>query len=299
MKNKIELTEALAHCLKALETHQMSMKECLEKYPQHRKELSPLLEKIDFVRSIPLEKPRTEFRKKGHQALLNAIKDSQLETLADRLRGMVQGLTFRRQRKFKPVVVIVAATLAFFVVTGGVAYASDDAAPGDLLYGLDRALEQVRLNLAADAEAAIALRLGFAEERLEEFEDRIAADDTDDAQAALESYGSEISALAELVAGPDGVDEIAKTELINAALTVHSDVLLRVLERVPEQAQEAIQKAIDKNNKFPGNQKEDIKPGNPDKPEKPEKPEKPDKPDKPENTGQPEDPGSNDPGEIP
>lgn len=284
MKNKTDLTNILAYCLEALERKEMSLEQCLDKFPQHREELNTLLGKFSVLRSLPLEKARTEFRKKGHQALLNAIKDRWPVTLSERLRVGLQSLAASRQRKFRPVGVIAAAVLAFFLVTGGVAYASDAAVPGEILYGLDRAIERVRLHMTTDVEDVIALRLGLAEERLKEFEDRIAADDIDNAQAALESYGSEIAALAKLVAGPEGMDEHAKNELINAALTVHRDVLTGVLEKVPEQAQKAIQNAIDKNNKFPGNIKDSGKP---------------EKTGKPEKNGRPEDPGSQAPGEIP
>lgn len=290
MRYKTELTDALAYCLDALKRKEMSLQECLDLYPQHKDELSTLLGKFRIVHSLPIETARSEFSKKGHQALLNAIITRQPETLHDRLRAVWRNLAQRRDRKFSPVQVIAAAALAFFLVTGGVAYASDGAAPGDMLYGLDRAIERVRLHMAADVEDAVALRLKFAEERLKEVEDRIAADDIDHTQAALEYYGEEIAALAELVGGQDGFDEQAHTELVNAALNVHLEVLNKVLEKAPEQAQEAIQKVIDKNEKIPGFLKDKGKP---------EETGKPEKTGKPETTGQPEDPGSQAPLEIP
>ena len=284
MKNNTELTDALAYCLDALERKELSLQECLDLYPQHKDELSSLLGKFEMLRSLPLETSRSEFRKKSHQALLNTIKTHQTGAYSNRFLAALRRLAVHKQRKFSPVQIIAAAALAFIFVTGGVAYASDGAAPGDVLYGLDRAIERVRLHMTADAEDAVALRLKFAEERLKEVEDRIAADDMDDAQAALEYYGEEIAALAELVGGQDGFDEQAHIELVNTALSVHRDVLIRVLEKVPEQAQEAIQKVIDKNDKLPGFLKDKGKPENTGKPEK---------------TGQPEDPGSQAPVEIP
>ncbi len=293
MNNKDELTDALAYCLNALEQKEMSLQQCLDLYPQYRDELFVLLEKYEVVRSFPLEEIRLEFRKKGHQALLNAIKTRQPEVLSDRLLTYFRRMAFRRQHRFSPVQVLGAAVLAFALVTGSVAYASDAAAPGDMLYGLDRAIERVRLNMAANGEDVIALRLAFAEERLKEVEDRVAAGDLDNTQAALEYYDAEISALAELVAGQDGFDEQAHIELVNAALSQHNEVLQRVLEKVPEQAKEAIQNAIEKQDKVRGNLKDK------DKPEKPDKPDKPEKPDKPVETGHPEDPGSQVPDETP
>lgn len=293
MKHKEELTDALAYCLNGLERNEMSFQECLDLYPQHREELFSLLEKFEVVRSLPLETARSEFRKKGYQALLNAIKTRQPEAYSDRVQRALRGLVVRKPRKYSPVKVLAAVVLAFVSVTGGVAFASDAAAPGDMLYGLDRAIERIRLHMAADVEDAIALRLGFAEERLQEVEDRISADDMDDAQEALDYYDLEINALAELVVSPDGSTELADTELIDAALKKNNEVLLRVLEKVPEQAKKAIQNAIDSQEKVRGYLKDHGKPEKPDKPDKPEKTHKPEK------TDQPEGPESQDPDETP
>ena len=283
MNQNEDLINALASCLEALERKELGRGECLELHPQHKDELSLLLEKFEVVRSFPLETARSAFRKAGHQALLSAIKNRQPATLSGRLRSGMRQLAIQRPRKFSPVQIIAAASLALFSVTGGVAYASDGAAPGDMLYGLDRAIERVRLQMAADVEDTIALRLAFAEERLKEVEDRIAADDMDDAQVALGYYDAEIDALAELVLAPDSLDGSEMTGLVDAALVKHNEVLLSVLEKVPEGAQEAIQNAIEKQDKVRGYLKDK---------DKPEKPDKPGKPDKPEKTGKPEDPGS-------
>jgi len=58
--------------------------------------------------------------------------------------------------------------------------------------------------------------------------------------------------LAQLVGGPDGVDQEALTELVSAAFAIHQDVLTGLLAIVPEQAQEAIREAINASNFFQG-----------------------------------------------
>jgi len=73
--------------------------------------------------------------------------------------------------------IIIITMLALSAATGGVVYASDTAEPGDLLYGLDQAVEQVHLNLAPNAEAAAEIHLEIASERLEEAQGRLAASD--------------------------------------------------------------------------------------------------------------------------
>lgn len=63
---------------------------------------------------------------------------------------------------------IVALVLAIGV--GGTAVTADNAKPGDTLFGVDRAVENIRLNLASD-EKKNELRIKFADERIKEIED--------------------------------------------------------------------------------------------------------------------------------
>jgi hypothetical protein len=72
-----------------------------------------------------------------------------------------------------PILLILALTLG----AGGTVAASDGARPGDILFPLDRAIEDFRITFAPDGEKQ-ELRIKFASERLEEFDD-IAGDDDD------------------------------------------------------------------------------------------------------------------------
>lgn len=282
MKHKTDLTDALADCLDALQRKELSLQECLDLFPQYEEELIILLGKFEAVRSLPVETARSEFRKKGHQELLNAIRTRPSETSVNRSIEWLRGFSANRQQKLRPVQVILAAVLALVMVTGGVAYASNGAAPGDRLYGLDRAMERLHLQMTPNVEDAIALRLKFAEERLKEVEDRIAANDMDDAQEAIGQYQFEIEGLAELVRSSEAIDDLEKAELIDAALNKNTEVLLRILEQVPEQAREAIQNVIEKNDTIRSNYKDHGKPDKPGKPDNPGIPEKTKKPEKTE-----------------
>jgi hypothetical protein len=63
--------------------------------------------------------------------------------------------------------IIALIVTAISGATGGVALAADGAAPGEMLYGMDRSIESVRYNLASDS-GKLALGARFAAERLEE-----------------------------------------------------------------------------------------------------------------------------------
>lgn len=63
-----------------------------------------------------------------------------------------------------------AIGLVVLLALGGTVVASDAARPGDMLYPLDRASEEVRLSITGDADAKAELRARHAEERMEEVE---------------------------------------------------------------------------------------------------------------------------------
>jgi|GEM_PF-1240105 len=85
-----------------------------------------------------------------------------------------------------PLILILALTLG----AGGTVAASDNARPGDLLFPLDRAIEDFRLTVAGESEKQ-ELRIKFADERLREF-DEIAGTDDDGVDGVLESAEADI-----------------------------------------------------------------------------------------------------------
>jgi hypothetical protein len=162
----------------------------------------------------------------------------------------------------------VAAVLALTATTGGVAFAAQSSNPGDLLHGLDIAMETVQLKLAADVASKVQLRLTFANERLTEAQATFAENDIADGLEAVNEYGSEISAAAQLVGDTGGADQEALQAELEAAQGVHQEVLTRLLDTVPDQAKDGIQKALDasENHGRPddgGNPNGSGNPGNP------------------------------------
>lgn len=83
----------------------------------------------------------------------------------------------------------IALIFALLLGAGGTAAASDNARPGDLLFPVDRAIEDLRLTLAPDGQKQ-ELRIKFASERLREF-DEISGND-DDLEGALTEAEADI-----------------------------------------------------------------------------------------------------------
>lgn len=145
---------------------------------------------------------------------------------------------------------IVLIALAVALLGGGTAtvYAADSAAPGDALYTVDRAVEALQSALTPDPEARAHLALAHAEERLLEAQALIARGaDPEDVQVAIDGYGESISQAAQALAEVASTGETARAEalaaLLDAALSVHEQVLAQVAAQAPETAASFLQQA--------------------------------------------------------
>ena len=96
--------------------------------------------------------------------------------------------------------VVFAVILGLAVAMGGVVAVADAAGPGDLLFGVDQAVEQVRLRLTTDGVAEARLRLEFAVERLEEAELELATDgNLQNVEVALAAFNTALADLQPLL----------------------------------------------------------------------------------------------------
>lgn len=65
---------------------------------------------------------------------------------------------------------IITVITAFLLAVGGTAYAADSANPGDLLYPVDKLMEQVQRGLTLDTQAKVQFELQLMKERVSELE---------------------------------------------------------------------------------------------------------------------------------
>jgi hypothetical protein len=128
---------------------------------------------------------------------------------------------------------------------GGLAHAADGAAPGDALYGLDRAMETLRLNLTTDPVESMELELAFAKERALEVGQTAGHGEPAHLGQALENYGDTISAVARGVAAVEGPAGDRRDALLTDALRVHDRVLERAFDGEDgDQAKEQVRDQI-------------------------------------------------------
>ena len=170
----------------------------------HEYQFDSLEEVLEALQDIP--QPNPEHRAAYRADLLARVDELHVQRaeqllniepsvnpLAQLFNGSFASLSpMRRMRNM--VAILVAVVVVVFGGLGGVAYASNGAGPGDALYGVDRAVENVQYGLASQ-QGRSALSLRLSQERFDEAQDLIEEDHTkeerlvglDEAIAAVES----------------------------------------------------------------------------------------------------------------
>ena len=158
MNNNLELK--LIDCLDALDAGE-PIAQILARYPTDATLLRPMLETAVALPALALE-PSASAQIRSRRAFLNRAADMRPTAR----RGFL-GLTLRMG------LTLTTILLAIGVASGGTVAASSTALPGEPLYSLKRAAEQVRIVLARDKEP---VRQSIAQRRRDEIESLIAED---------------------------------------------------------------------------------------------------------------------------
>lgn len=113
---------------------------------------------------------------------------------------------------------MIGALIALMVILGGggAVVASNNAVPGDALYGLDLAVEKAKINFAGESEKKNELRVKFAEERVAEVKSKSKSeDDSVEIKSEKEKHDFELSL--QSLSDMDGLSGEAQAKL-NAAI---------------------------------------------------------------------------------
>jgi hypothetical protein len=140
---------------------------------------------------------------------------------------------------------VASVLLAFTLGTAGVAYAAQEAIPGDALYSVKRGIERARWSLTSNPQSKEALLSDLATERMREVQglanagrEALLAPTLDDYEQTL----NQLQMVAETL--PDGVQAQVLAQAA-ARVQQHQQVLERLLEQVPPRALPAIEQAIE------------------------------------------------------
>ncbi len=140
-----------------------------------------------------------------------------------------------------------AATLAALVLVIGAGSAAAGSVPGDVTFGLKRAMEEVRVALTFDEVERVRVLAEIADQRLSELE-RVATRD-DKAPTASEEYARAVTRFREAVdtlqkAAPEDKSDLAQ-DVADAAREKHEIVLQQLKDRLSERAKSSVERAIE------------------------------------------------------
>ncbi len=153
------LDEALNRCLRAIESGQISVEECIARFPQFS-ELGALLHTALLLSDLPRPPMPTAFTVRTQRRLQNHLRERVRATLRRRAasgRSLLGRLAF------------FMGVFALIMFAGGAALvrAADSAVPGDTLYPIKRTTEQVNLAFA-DSSTRPAVLVTIAQTRVKE-----------------------------------------------------------------------------------------------------------------------------------
>jgi len=238
-----KIEDILASCIEDIRLGRSTLEGCLDRYPSVREQLEPLLRIAIRIQEPPPVKPTESFKSRARVQLMEYIH---AEKTAKRswssIFSYLSGPTLYSNRMKS--LATVAAILVVVVVSGaGIAYASHDSLPGDILYPAKIGTEQFRRLLETDDVAEVELELAFAGTRLAEIE-KLANEAPDKATMAVGGYEKSI----EMAIGKAGqMTDIGVSgsmlELVALTILEHISTLDRIEDSVSEAATKTVRQA--------------------------------------------------------
>ena len=152
----------------------------------------------------------------------------------------------RRRLTLRPAYLLLVLALVTTVFASGYGVYSASAAslPGDALYSVKRAGEEVRLILSFSPTGDLQLLLNLAQQRLDEYQALLDAGRYDDLERALAGFEREVERFEER--SVEGEFPSASFDHLSDQLEKHVQNLERIREQVPESAVPSIEKALEK-----------------------------------------------------
>ena len=244
--------------LSDIQAGRSSLDECLARHPNGNGELESLLllalrvrEHAEPIAASPAFKAQTR------AWLMREIRLDQARATGPGrtpVTGRVLGALWPRWLgRLAPAGAMVALCLVVAALGGGVAYAARDALPGESLYGVKLAFEQVQAAVVAGDVQKAELYVDFADRRLEEAVRLAERGRATEIELAVESYGREMERAAAVVASraaagtaDAGAAGERLPEVVAERKARQREVLERVLVQAPESAQPALAQALDR-----------------------------------------------------
>ncbi|MFC1872791.1 DUF5667 domain-containing protein, partial [Chloroflexota bacterium] len=165
---KVEII--LIQCVDDIKAGRISLKDCLDRYPDMRHELEPLLKVALSVKAPADIRPSNAFKVRARVNLMEYIHASQSGQKAVGPLSQVNVRPGWYSGWARAAAIIVAVVLVISAAGTGTAFASKPSLPGDTLYSIKLSTEQLQRIIIFDDAAEAELELKFASIRLDELE---------------------------------------------------------------------------------------------------------------------------------
>jgi hypothetical protein len=218
--------DILDGCLSRLQAGGESVEDWLQTPPEDADWLPPLLLVVGQTRAAAGLQPMPDQRRAAGERRLRQQVRSRSAPAAG------------RRRVLRPAFALISVLLVLALLgsASGIAYAAEASLPGDSLYPVKHAIEQVQLTLSRTQDGDARLLVSMTEERLQEAEQLFARGRHGDLVDALEGYGQAVDdllALAEQLPAEDGEGSLTS---IQRHFGQQAEVLARLQASAPAQA---------------------------------------------------------------
>jgi hypothetical protein len=191
-----ELADALDACLRAMAAGE-SLAAVLERFPDQRAALLPLLNVASAVRATPPPPPLGPGARQSIRArLLANLEPVDTQTGGASAQPILHPATWLRGwPRWRVAALRGAAAMGLIaLLVSATVSASAAALPGEPFYGVKRAAEEAQLSLAADGEQRAGLRLELADRRLDEAVKLVAKGDVGRAEETVVAAQAQVEA---------------------------------------------------------------------------------------------------------
>ncbi|MCK4471727.1 MAG: hypothetical protein KAW49_08060, partial [Anaerolineae bacterium] len=249
MMAKVSFDQLLERCLQKM-ARTGDIEASLRRYPQYADRLHPLLEMAQATRRYYEAVPEAPGGLAVGRERLLAVAAQQRARGVSVTSATRTTTTRTKGRKMKLVLatrlvtVLLAVVVGTAALGGGIVWAAGDSLPGDLLYPVKLATEDVRLALASAPADQVDLALWLTEERAEEVQALVAAGRLvpDETVVRMEQHVER--ALAQAARASDDEEMAGLLTCIAERTRTQAQMLEQVQTMAPRQAQAGLEHAV-------------------------------------------------------
>jgi len=234
------IEDILAQCIEEVKSGKASMADCLNRYPDMRRELEPLLGIALSIKEPADIRPSDAFKIRARVNLMEHIHASRAvkKTSKSVPRAAIGQAWYTGW--LKAATTVIAAILAISAFGAGTAYASQGSVPGDTLYAVKLGTEQIQRVMTTDDVEEVKLELKFAGTRLKEME-IVSRKRPEEMTVAVTGYERNLNmAIAGIEEVRNGGVTTSILETLASAISSHLSILDELEDSMPEAAMNSI-----------------------------------------------------------